>query len=487
MASNDNNNSDSNQARGAAGGGDDDNGMGSSVPSSPYDGIVKSSNLLPSTTTSSPMLQLAAVAAYIGSDTILRFLYRDVIAGKQGGSGSSSNQGTDDVAAATDDNSDALLSYDKPMFLSYCAYVCFAIWGLLFVLPYVWYIRRISLHQYRQEWCGAMHWSTALRWCMAVVILLTYQNYFYMSGLRYVHVAISTAVGQSEAPFTVGLTVLALGRRFAHQELRGVLMCLAGIGLIVIPPVLATSGDAGTKTSHVVRGVVYTMIGASFFSVYQVFWQKFDEERFPTKSANTELVLDENRKATRPTGTLACVMDSFATVSIVGLCNVVVGFLLLLFMHIIGIETIELPPSALWGEIATSCFLSAFVDAIAGLACVVASAVVVAMSYPLTIPLSVVLESTWSGIPISTFGWTGWVGTVLVLAGIFFLESEEEEEILNSCSCIESNPLIRLEDDDDEATSYVLSDDRNFRALELPQGDDTASSENENSLYECSH
>ena len=407
--------------------------------------------------TTSTWMQLAAVVAYILSDTVLRFLYHDVIAGRS--------------AETTDDSSEEdslILSYDKPMFLSYCAYVCFAFWGFL-VVPYVWFIRRTTLKNYMMhEWLGAMHYTTALQWCSVVVFLMNFQNFFYLSGLRYVRVAVSTAVGQCEAPFTVCFAVFSLGRRFVHQEFRGVILCLTGIGLIVIPPLFKESSDdeSSADSLEVLLGVVSTMIGALLFSLYQIFWQKFDKERFPSATISPApqkdgVVYEKNPTFVRPNGVLESIIDSITTISVSGICNLVVGLLLLIVMHIMGAETLEMPPMGLWGEIIPTCFLSAFVDAMAGIACVIASALVVAMSYPLTIPLSVILEVSWGGIPISEFGWTGWIGTVSVLAGIFFLESEQEDLI-----CV-----------DDEVLScgvescYALSTDDDLFASERPVGE----------------
>lgn len=410
----------------------------------------------------STSLQLAAVAAYIGSDTILRFCYRDVIAG------TTRESGDDDGGGGGDDA--AVLAYDKPMFLSYCAYVCFAFWGFL-VVPYVWWIRRITLSDHIREWCGHMSLYKALQWCMVVVLLMNYQNYFYLSGLRYVRVAVSTAVGQSEAPFTVLFSVWALARRFSRQELKGVILCLLGIAWIVLPPALRNSKNnqnqydnddeqqqqqqavSSSNAWDMFLGVLFTILGALFFALYQVFWQKFDQERFPSSAAsndnnnnnNKALALLEqhqqdaeenqvqqqqhnnNNMITKQSGLLASVMDSMTTIAISGMCNLVGGLVLLLLMHVTGAERIEMPPRQLWGEIIPTCFLSAFVDAINGIACVVATAVIVAMCYPLTIPLSVILEVFWGGIPLSAFGYAGWIGTIMVVAGIFFMETEEDE------------------------------------------------------------
>jgi hypothetical protein len=71
--------------------------------------------------------------------------------------------------------------------------------------------------------------------------------------------------------------------------------------------------------------------------------------------------------------------------------------------------------------------LSALTDALNGVACVVASTVVVALAYPLIIPLSVILQWLMDGISPSKWGALGWIGTVLVIVGVFCLEGFDSD------------------------------------------------------------
>jgi hypothetical protein len=76
-------------------------------------------------------------------------------------------------------------------------------------------------------------------------------------------------------------------------------------------------------------------------------------------------------------------------------------------------------------------FMSALVDALNAVACVVATAVVVALAYPLVIPISVVLDYLVNGIPIKSWGLLGWIGTISVIVGVFCLEvpgSDEDDD-----------------------------------------------------------
>ena len=377
------------------------------------------------------LMQAGAVAIYVLSDTILRFLYQEVIVG---------NASMEEATASS--------SYDKPLALSFTCYTAFTLWGIPVAL-YVWWIRRESLAEYyAASWAGALGFRAALARCAPVVLLLTFQNYFYVAALRYIRVAISTAVGQSEAPFTVFLTVAALGRRLGKTESKGVVMSFTGIALIVLPPLFRIAAQdqqqqeldeyedtVDSTVGGTLIGIVFTIMAAFFFSVYQIFWHDFDQRRFP-----------DSIQQLPPKTPIDSIVDTMATIALVGICNIFVGPVLLLIAHVCRMETMELPPSSAMPAILASCFLSAFVDAMNGVACVVASAVVVAMAYPLTIPLSVLMEAVWSGIPLSAWGMWGWIGTAMVVTGIFFLENDDLDL---ECGCID----VHMEDDAEEAMS----------------------------------
>jgi drug/metabolite transporter (DMT)-like permease len=374
--------------------------------------------------------QFFAVAAYIIADTLLRFLYQAVVNGME-------------------KENLQIEEYDKPMLLSWLCYCCFALISGAVVIPYLCIVRRMSPLEYLQtEWCGGLGFSKALAWCSGAIFLLYGQNYLYVAGLRYIRVAISTAVGQAEAPFTVGLSVLVLGHIFGNYEKCGVVLCFTGIALIAFPPLFQhDAGDDAEEKNDVGRmivGIVFTTIGALFFSVYQIFWQAFDAGRFPTQ---------------RPGSPSAAVIDIFATIMVLGSLNILFGWIFVLGAHVVGVEPFELPPSGMRGALTLTSFLSAFTDGSNGVACVVASPIIVAMCYPLTIPLAVILEWIWSGIPLQTWGILGWLGTLLVVSGVFFLEKDDKEELgCGECVCIE--------DVDEDSPLTCQQNDKEYQLME---------------------
>lgn len=265
-------------------------------------------------------------------------------------------------------------------------------------------------------------------------MILFFGNLGYVAGLRYIHVALASALSQGEAPFTVGLSVLFLNRVFGRDEKIGIFLSFAGIGLIAIPPLWKANnnasnnygyGDEGgeydaedsTSAWNEIGGIMSTLVGTFGFGCYQVFWPMFDSKRYSISNP-------------APTNPIDAIIDTFATLTLVGAFLLSTGWTLLVLVHILGWETFEIPPESIRGPLLVSTILTAAVDAFNGVACVIASAMMVALSYPLIIPMSVIMQVFIDGIPISEWGVWGWIGTVMVVAGIFCLESNSEHEKL---------------------------------------------------------
>ena len=368
------------------------------------------------------LVQLAAVGGYFAVDLFLRFCYQAVLDGP--------------TTTSQDSSSSETNTYGKPAFLTLCCYMTFALWGPLVVFPYLHFVKKIGIFQfYREEWCGALGFQTAFRDTCIMGCILFLGNLGYVAGLQYIQVALGSALSQGEAPATVLLSVLILGRIFGDWEKRGIALSFAGIALIAIPPVLrakAASSSAqdeqGSKNNNTeelqqIFGILSTLIGTFGFGSYQVFWPLFDGRRYtPSHPA--------------PTKAVDAIMDTFATLTLVGVFLIAVGWLFLLVLHLTGLEAFEAPPEGIRGALILASVMSAFTDALNGVACVVATAVVVALAYPLIIPISVVLQYLINGIPISSWGVSGWIGTLLVIAGIFCLEAkvDDDEKIFDTAT-----------------------------------------------------
>lgn len=167
-----------------------------------------------------------------------------------------------------------------------------------------------------------------------------------------------------------------------------------------------------------------------------------------------------------PTNPIDAIIDTFATLSLVGAFLLSSGWIFLLLFHMLGWETFEFPPANIRGALILSAVLTAVVDALNGIACVIASAMVVALSYPLIIPMSVVMQAFIDDIPIGEWGALGWIGTVLVVAGVFCLETTDVKEDKGEPDDDESGSAVgyeKAEDGIEKSPSVVFLDYVGFR------------------------
>lgn len=392
--------------------------------------------------------QFSCVLLYFSFDLILRFCYQAVLDGNSllQLAGTRTDKADESYEIETS-------SYNKPFFVVLCCYTTFILWGPLVVFPYLYFYRPAGdvscsiVEYYTHEWCAELSFRQAFLYTCGMGIILFLGNLGYVTGLRYISVALGSALSQGEAPLTVFLSVMVLGRCFGTWEKRGIALSLTGIALIVIPPLLlksqqeqqqgsdeyvddddymaavassSSSSFSNTSTSweQELGGVISTFLGAFGFGAYQVFWPFFYGKRYI--SSTSSLAAPVAPTTTTP---IHAVMDTLATLTLLGFFLLSTGWILLLFLHMTGLETFEIPPKEIRGTLLVSSILSAMTDALNGVACVVASTVVVALAYPLIIPLSVLLQWWVDGISPSQWGALGWIGTVLVVVGVFCLEA----------------------------------------------------------------
>ena len=379
-------------------------------------------------------VQFACVAGYFGSDLFLRFSYQAVLEGK-GEAGINKNE-----VYYTDQ------SYSKPAFMVLAGYILFFFWGPLLVWPYLYYKNISVIDYYKTTWSGDLSFREAFRYTCIMGCILFLGNLGYVAGLRYINVALASALSQGEAPFTVALSAIFLHRVFGNNEKVGICLSFTGITFIAIPPVLKekTSSQyyndgyddqiSSSNELDQIGGILSTLIGAFGFGCFQVFWPMFDGRRYSETNPAPQSPID-------------AIIDTFATLSLVGAFLLSTGWILLVVFHILGWETFEIPPPNIRGALLFSTILTAIVDALNGIACVIASAMVVALSYPLIIPMSVLMQAFIDDIPIGEWGVLGWIGTALVVAGVFCLEAQPNTDGLEA-----------VVDEDDKA-NYVNAEE----------------------------
>ena len=137
-----------------------------------------------------------------------------------------------------------------------------------------------------------------------------------------------------------------------------------------------------------------------------VAWRVFDEKRGKMTSAGSQVV---------------GLMDTQMTLAVIGLCNLLTGWPLLILAHLTGFE--EYQPPASWTMLNTNGFVEYLFDVSCAVSIYCTSPVLVAVASPLTIPLSLVADNVLNGSTAINSQIT-WFGFVVILSGIAVLEKK---------------------------------------------------------------
>eukprot|EP00980_Cylindrotheca_fusiformis_P021129 scaffold8114_cov126-Cylindrotheca_fusiformis.AAC.15 len=278
-----------------------------------------------------------------------------------------------------------------------------------------------------KTWAGELGIQRAIQRCAVIAYMLILLNVFMVMGLECISVSLSNVVYQIQTPVTMTLSFCCLGRKekCLRAEMIGIAVSLAGILLIVVPPLSSSSNDDENEASHqeespnascfvsssasasTLAGILITIASAMIGGAYFVFWGIFSDE-----------------KDTVPLTGRSEFIDTHMTLAMIGLCNLIIGWPVLVGAHFAGIEAFQLPPNrtAWWLLLCNGLVEYAF-DASCAVAIYMTSPVSVAVVAPLTIPLSMVVENHVYGTfvveqqPLCT-----WIGIAGILGGTCLLE-----------------------------------------------------------------
>ena len=294
-------------------------------------------------------------------------------------------------------------AFDRPAFLSWFSYN----FMLLSWIPIIWYCRRVlgcTVDAYlRSSWAGPSGLVYMLSASFAMQMLLLSLNMLWIFGLGHISVTVSNAVYQLQAAVTVASSVWCLGSRFTEAEGVGIFVSLVGVFLIVIPPLVdEPSEDADGDGNYVFLGILATLLSAVIWAVYQVAWR---------------VIAKDKPEMTRIDG----LMDTVATLGVMGVCNSCLGWPVLLVAHLTGIEPFEFPTWNLIPSLTRNGLIEYAFDNSLAIAIYLTSPVVTAMTAPLTIPIALVWDHFLHGSPFQV-GSYDWIGSLLVLVGVVWME-----------------------------------------------------------------
>jgi drug/metabolite transporter (DMT)-like permease len=303
-------------------------------------------------------------------------------------------------------------AYNKPAFLTWYSY-CYM---LLAWIPVLFYTNHsnISLSQYlTMVWAGRNGLKRMCIHCLVFLYAMIFLNVLWIVGLNTMSVATSNAVYQLQVPTTVALSTWLLKSRVDLQKFLGILVSVAGVCMIVIPPLLTTAANESQDSQdsqdtphqslqNACFGILVTFLSAMISAGYQVMWK---------------LVIYQKGDMTRMQG----LMDSLTTLGVMGVLNLTLGWPILVLLHVTGMETFETPESYMWPILVLNALMEFTFDSSQVLAIFLYSPVITAVTAPLKIPISFVWDHLQNGTPLEV-GWCGWLGSMLVLAGVVGME-----------------------------------------------------------------
>jgi drug/metabolite transporter (DMT)-like permease len=304
--------------------------------------------------------------------------------------------------------------YDKPVYMTWNAY-CYLLMGFVLLLPYVRWCKGYSLsHYFFTVWPGKLGFRKTLLASFAMMYILILLNILWVYGLVNISVATANAVNQTQTGMTVAFSVWLLGDRFVCSEGIGIAISLVGVFLIVVPPLCDTTDESILNHGHKNVGILSTIASSVLWSMYQLSWRVLSEAK-------------NHEELTRMEG----LMDTIATLSMMGICNTCFGWPFIVLVHLTGLETFE-PPSERWALTLNGLVEYSF-DVSCAAAIFLTSPVVTAMTAPLTIPISFVWDSLMYNKPLSV-RLSDVYGILFVLIGVAIVEIKPRNLKVRCCN-----------------------------------------------------
>jgi len=325
------------------------------------------------------------------------------------------------------------IPYNKPAFLTWYSY-CFMLLSLLILYPYVqWYTDDSFRHFLFCTWPGKLGFRNAFCSCLAMMYLLIVINILWVFGLDRISVSIANAVIQTQTGMTVALSVWILGDRFVFSQGLGIVVSLFGVLLIVVTPLYNKGADHGenhTSGSELI-GIFLIIASSLLWAGYQLSWRILSETK-------------NNGKLTRADG----LIDTLASVAVMGFCNLVLGWPAIVLFHWTGLETFEYP--SIWMALTLNGLVEYSFDVSCAFAIFLTSPVVTAITAPLTIPISLIWDSFMYKEPFYV-GTTQIYGVLFVLLGVTLVELKPTRWE-NFCAAGDDENRVLLQANDETGT-----------------------------------
>lgn len=364
-------------------------------------------------------------------------------------------------------------AYDKPVFITWYSYN-YMILSLLFVMvPLTTNKHHFQhnknainqrdtpvglcgsfIHYFLHIWPGKLGLPRAMLSCLVISWLLQFLNVLMIVGLKCISISLSNTLYQLEAGFTLALSVGLLNDPLDKSKVAGIFVSMIGIAWIMAPALFSSADSeiAATSTDHdnmdgqcgsislpLLWGSMVTLLSAAMGAFYLVSWRIFDEKR--DRSISTSHLASTS---------LDDLVDNQMTLAMIGVCNLLAGWPLIIFAHMTGLEGFQWPDAATtsgdpigtgWRVMILNAGVEYLFDASCAIAIYVTSPLTVAVVSPLTIPLSMIVEhysayylmetqdgegfAATSGFEFSTVV-SSVGGTLVILIGVWLMEAKSQ-------------------------------------------------------------
>jgi len=259
--------------------------------------------------------------------------------------------------------------------------------------------------------------------------------------LDHISFATSNALTQLQVVATVALSVWILKRPFRWFSLQtlGIAISMFGVALIVVPPLLVDDDDdeneknndeydpSTSESRRPIFGIVMTLISSILWAFYQIAW---DLLALMKQADNNNNDSSTTSSSTPATTRLEGLMDTLFTVAMMGLCNFLIGWPVVVWMHMTKLEIFEWPSSQQqWMLLMWNGWIEFASDVSVAIVIYTTGPVVTAMTLPLSLPISFLWDQWWSSsgddddtTTNNNIGLLGWFGAFLVLVGVVLVE-----------------------------------------------------------------
>jgi drug/metabolite transporter (DMT)-like permease len=313
----------------------------------------------------------------------------------------------------------------------------------------------VKIRDIIQKWAGRLGLKKAVSICIIISYLLLMLNMLMVLGLDCISVSLSNAIFQLQTPFTIILSAAWLKDQFQYIEGIGMILSMIGVTCIILPPLSHDDNNNHNNQSICQKGIIQTMISAAIGGFYLTSWRWLEKKNEPTTAISNIATILNSKEG---------FIDTHMTLGMIGICNFIFGWPVLVLLHYTGIEIFEWPSSqGIWNWLFLNGIVEYIFDASCAVAIFVTSPIIVSVTAPLTIPLSIIMDQSFrpNGSMIQ-FDISLFLGVILVVVGTILIEIRPKLKLRRVGRCFPFATKYTSETNDEGNDDNVVGDQQQF-------------------------